>query len=94
MCCDDFWHMPLILILIFMYKKCFHEKVQVYLGERLADCCGNKNVVTSFLSVFEQGLVSSEHDKIVKRKSGRQPTSTPDQKEAKVFLASLENMKK
>ena len=24
-----------ILILIFMYKKCFHEKVKVYFGERL-----------------------------------------------------------
>ena len=41
----------LILILIFMYKKCFHENVKVYSGERLADCCGNKNVVTSSLSV-------------------------------------------
>ena len=83
-----------ILILIFMYKKCFHEKVKVYFGERLADCCVNKNVVTSSLSVVENGLVSSEHDKIVRRKSGRQPTSAPDQKEAKVLLASLENMKK
>ena len=83
-----------ILILIFMYKKCFHEKVKVYFGERLADCCGNNNVVTSSLSVVENGLVSSEHDEIVRRKSGRQPTSAPDQKEAKVLLASLENMKK
>ena len=24
----------LILILIFMYKKCFHEKMKVYFGER------------------------------------------------------------
>ena len=36
------------LILIFMHKKCFCEKVKVYFGERLADCCGNKNVVTIF----------------------------------------------
>ena len=36
-----------ILILLFMYKKCFHEKVKVYFGKRLADCCGNKNVVMS-----------------------------------------------
>ena len=41
--------MRFILTLIFKYKKCFHEKVKVYFGERLADCCGNKNVVTSFL---------------------------------------------
>ena len=27
-----------ILILLFMYKKCFHEKVKVYFGKRLADC--------------------------------------------------------
>ena len=44
-----------ILILLFMYKKCFHEKVKVYFGKRLADCCGNKNVVTSSLSVVENG---------------------------------------
>ena len=75
----------LILIEIFMYKKCFHEKVKVYFGERLADCCGHKNVVTSSLSVVENGLVSSEHNKIVRRKSGRQPTSAPDQKEAKGY---------
>ena len=61
----------LILILIFMYKKCFHEKMKVYFGERLADCCGNKNVVTSYSSVVENGLVSSEHDEIVRSKSGR-----------------------
>ena len=47
----------LILILIFMYKKCFHEKVKVYFGERLADCCGNKNVVTSSLTAVENGMV-------------------------------------
>ena len=84
----------LILILIFMYKKCFHEKVKVYFGERLADCCGNKNVVTRSLSVVENVLVSFEHNEIVRRKPGRQPTSTPDQKEAKVLLASLQNVKK
>ena len=55
----------LILILIFMYKKCFREKMKVYFGERLADCCGVKNVVTSSLSVVENGLVTSDHDKIV-----------------------------
>ena len=43
----------------------------MYFGERLADCCSDKNVVTSLLSVVEKGLVSSEHDKIVKSKSGR-----------------------
>ena len=77
-----------------MYKKCFHEKVKVYFDGRLADCRGDKNVMTSSLSVVENGLVWSEHDEIVRRKSGRQPTSIPDQKEAKVLLASLENMKK
>ena len=61
----------LILIVIFMYKKCFLEKVKVYFGERLTDCCGNKNVVTSSLSVVENALKSSEHDEIVNRKLGR-----------------------
>ena len=70
-CCDDFWHMRFILLLLFMYKKCFHEKVKVYFGKRLADCCSDKNVVTSSLSVVEDGLVSSEHDEIVRSKSGR-----------------------
>ena len=28
----------LILILIFMYDKCFREKVKAYFGKRLADC--------------------------------------------------------
>ena len=54
----------LILILIFMCRKFFHEKVKVCFNERLADCCGDKNVVTSSLSVVENGLVSSEHDEI------------------------------
>ena len=35
------------------------------------DCCGDKNVVTSSLSVVKNGLVSSEHDEIVRSKSGR-----------------------
>ena len=61
----------LILILIFMYKKCFHEKVKVYSGEKLAECCGDKNVVTSSLSVVKNGLVSSEHNKMVRSKWGR-----------------------
>ena len=61
----------LIFILIYMYEKCFHEKAKVYFGKRLADCCGNKNVVTSSLSVVENGLVSSEHDEIVRSKLGR-----------------------
>ena len=77
-----------------MYKKCFHEKVKVYFGKRLADCCGNKNVVTSSLSVVENGFLSSEHDEIARRKSGRYSSSAPVQKKAKVLLASLENMKK
>ena len=61
----------LFLILFFMYKKCFHEKVNVYFGKRLADCCGNKNVMMSSLSVVENRLVSSEHDEIVRSKPGR-----------------------
>ena len=61
----------LILILIFMYEKWFREKVKAYFGKRLADCCSDKNVVTSSLSVVENGLVSSEHDMIVRSKSGR-----------------------
>ena len=73
-----------------MYKKCFHEKVKVYFGKRLADCCGNKNVVTSSWSVVENGLVSSEHDEIVRSESGRYSSSAPVRKEAKVLLASLE----
>ena len=77
-----------------MYKKCFHEKVKVYFGKRLADCCSDKNVVTSSFSVVENGLVSSEHDKIVRSKLGRYSTSATDQKKGKVLLASLENMKK
>ena len=60
-----------ILILLFMHKKCFHEKGKVYFGKRLADCSGNKNVVTSSLSVVENWLVSSEYDEIVRSKSGR-----------------------
>ena len=83
----------LILILIFMHKKSFDEKLKVYVGERLADCCGNKKVVSS-LSVVENGLVSLEDDEIIRRKLGRQLTSVPYQKEAKVLLASLKNMKK
>ena len=83
-----------ILILLFMYEKCFHEKVKVYFGKRLADCCGDKNVVTSSLSVVENGLVSLEYDEIVRSKSGRYSSSAPVQKESKVLLASLENGKK
>ena len=45
--------------------------MKVYFGKKLADCCGNKNVVTSSLSVVENGLVSSENDEIVRSKSGR-----------------------
>ena len=45
--------------------------MKAYFGKRLADCCSNKNVVTSSLSVVENGLVSSEHDEIVRSKSGR-----------------------
>ena len=77
-----------------MYEKCFHEKVKVYCGKRLDDCCGDKNVVTSSLSVVENGLVSSEYDEIVRSKSGRYSSSTPVQKESKVLLAPLENGKK
>ena len=41
-----------ILILLFMYKKCFHEKVKVCCGKRLADCYGDKNVVTVPCQLF------------------------------------------
>ena len=68
-----------------MYKKCFHEKVKVYFGKRLADCCGNKNVVTSSLSVVEDWLVSSEYGEIVRSKSGRYFSSAPDQKNLRCF---------
>ena len=78
----------------FNFRKCFHEKVKVYFGKRLADCCGNKNVVTSSLSVVENGLVSSKHNKVVRSKSGRYSSSALVQKDAKVVLASLENIKK
>ena len=51
-----------------MYIKCFHKKVKAYFGKRLTDCCSNKNVVTSSMLVVEDGLVSSEHDEIVRCK--------------------------
>ena len=70
------------------------QESEAYFGKRLADCCGNKNVVTCSLSVVENGLVSSEHDEIVRSKSGRYSSSAPVQKEANVLLASLENIKK
>ena len=54
----------------------------MYLGERLADCCGDKNVVMSSLPFVENGLVSSEHDEILRCKPRGQPTTAPDQKEA------------
>ena len=68
--------------------------MKVCFGKRLVDCCSDKNVVTSSLSVVEDGLVLSEYDEIVRSKSGRYFTSAPDQKEAKRLLALLENMKK
>ena len=77
-----------------MYKKCFREKVKVYFGKRLANCYSNKNVMTRSLSVVENGLLSSEQDEIVWSKSGRYFSSAPVQKEGKVILASLENMKR
>ena len=75
----------LILILIFMSKKCFHEKMKENIGERLADCCSDKNVVTSSFSLVEDGLVSSEYDEIVRSKSGRYFSSAPDQKKLRCF---------
>ena len=75
----------LILILIFMYTKCFHAKMKENIGERLADCCSDKNVVTSTLSDVEDGLVSSEYDEIVRNKSGRYFSSAPDQKKLRCF---------
>ena len=45
--------------------------MKVYFGKRLADCCSDKNVMTSSLSDVENGLVSSEYDEIVRSKSGR-----------------------
>ena len=83
-----FGTLVLILILIFMYKKCFHEKMQVYFDERLADCCGNKNVVTSSLPGVENGLVLLENGEIVRSKYGSYSSSAPVQKEAKMLLAS------
>ena len=71
-----------ILILLFMYKKCFHVKVKVYFGKRLTNCCSDRNVVRSSLSVVDNRLVSSEHDEIVRSKSGRYYSSASDQKEA------------
>ena len=43
----------------------------MYFGKRLADFCSSKNVVMSSLSIGEIGLVSSEHDEIVRPQSGR-----------------------
>ena len=48
--------------------------------------------MTSSLSVVKDGLLSSEHDEIVRRKSGREPYSTPDLRITKTLLASLDNM--
>ena len=64
-----------------MYKKCFHEKVKVYFGKWLADCCSDKNVVTSSLSVVENGLVSSEHDRLLG--ANREGTLLPHQSRRK-----------
>ena len=44
-----------ILILLFMYKECFHEKMKVHFGKRLADCCSDKNVVTSLCQLLRMG---------------------------------------
>ena len=68
--------------------------MKVYFEKVLADCCGNKNVVTSSLSVVENGLMSSEHDEIFSSKMGSNLSLAPDQKDAKVLLALLENIKK
>ena len=44
-------------MLHFVYKKCFYKKVKIYFGKRLAVCRGDKNAVTSSLSVVENWLV-------------------------------------
>ena len=63
-----------------------------YFRKRLADGCGDTNVVTTSLSVVGNDLVSSDHDEIAGH--GRQSSSTRDWKEAKVLFASFENMNK
>ena len=45
--------------------------MKAYFGKGLADCCSDKNVVMSSLSVVENGLVLSEHDEIVWSKFGK-----------------------
>ena len=45
--------------------------MKVYFGEKLADCCGDRNVVTRSLSVVKNGLVSSGYDEIVRSKLER-----------------------
>ena len=77
-----------------MYKKCFREKMKVYFGERLADCCGVKNVVTSSLSVVENGLVTWERDRIGSANREGSLLLHQTRRKPRNLLASLENMKK
>ena len=91
-CWNYFSTCVLNLILIFTYQKYFHNKVNICFGKRLAGCCSDKNVVTNSLSVVKDGWLSSEHDEIVRRTSGREPSSTPDWRETKTLLASLDDI--
>ena len=78
-----------LAVIIFMYKRYFHKKMSYSFNKRLAGCCSDKNGVAGSSTIEEKRSVSSEPDEIVSHKSGRQISSTPDQKEARVLIASL-----
>ena len=48
-----------LVVIIFMYKRYFYRKIRYSFIKRLACCCGDKNGVTGFLTVGENGLVLS-----------------------------------
>lgn len=76
-------------VMIFCYKKCFKDKLQFDCRKRLANCCSDKNVVTGTSTVEESRSVSSRQGEVVSHTPGGQLSFTPDQKEAKVTIASL-----
>ena len=78
-----------LAVVIFMYKRYFHKKMSYNFNKRLAGCCSDKNGVAGSSTIEEKRSVSSEPDEIVSHKSGKQISSTPDQKEARVLIASL-----
>ena len=78
-----------LAVVIFMYKRYFHKKISYDFSKRLADCCSDKNGVAGSSTIEEKSSVSSEPDEIFSHKSGRQISSTPDQKKAKVLISSL-----